>query len=497
MTLYAMLEERFRRVTALEEATDLLYWDQVTTMPEEGATARGEHLAAINVHVHELLSAPEMAGMLEEAASIDLDSWQRANLVEMRRKHMHAVAVDPALVAALSRAATSTEGRWREAKAASDFSIVKPFLAETLKLVRDTAIAKAEKLGVTPYEALMDAFEPDARQEEIDRLFTEYAAFFPNFLAQVMDRQAAAPPAVAPSGPFSIDGQKVLARRMMQRLGFRFAAGRLDDSVHPFQIGRSGDVRITARYREHDVVTGLLAVIHETGHALYDQAVPMNWRFQPVGKARGTVLHESQALLLEMQVARSRSFSVVLSAMLSESFPGYESAFVPDNLLRLMRKVRPDFIRLGADEVTYPAHVALRYRLERAMIADELQVDDLPEAWNAGMKQLLGLEVTSDRDGCLQDGHWYEGYFGYFPFYSLGAMTAAQLFDAALRARSEIPTEIAEGRLDALRVWLGDHVYRLGSSASTGEILERATGHRLDFAFLKRHLESRYLEDVD
>ena len=491
-----MLEERFRRVTALEEVTDLLYWDQVTMMPEEGAAARGEHLTAISIHLHELLAAPEIASMLDEAASIDLDSWQRANLAEMRRKHVHAAAVDPALVAALSRIAARSEGRWREAKAASDFSLVRPVFAETLKLVRETATAKAEKLGITPYEALMDGFEAGARQDEIDRLFDEYAAFLPEFLPKVMERQATMPATVALGGPFPIDRQKGLAHRMMQRLGFSFVAGRLDASAHPFQIGRIGDVRITARYRESDVISGLLAVIHETGHALYDRAVPPDWRFQPVGKARGTVLHESQALLLEMQIARSRGFGGVLSAMLNESFPGHEAAFAPGNLMRLMRHVRPDFIRLGADEVTYPAHVALRYRLERAMIADELQVGDLPEAWNVGMKQLLGLDVTSDRDGCLQDAHWYEGAFGYFPFYSLGAMAAAQLFRAAVRARSEIPGEIAEGRLDALRAWLGDNVHGLGSSASTSEILERATGHRLDCGFLKRHLEDRYLEDA-
>ena len=338
--------------------------------------------------------------------------------------------------------------------------VVKPLLTEIVNLTRQAADAKAEKLGVPAYEALMDQFEPGARMTEIDVIFADYTAFLPDFLARVLERQGVRSAPVEPTGHFPVAGQKALARRVMKQLGFQFEQGRLDESPHPFCIGRAGDVRITTRYREGETTQALMGVIHETGHALYERQLPADWRFQPVGKARGMVLHESQSLIFEMQAAKSLPFCRFLSVLLCEAFPGNEAAFASDNLARLYSRVKPGFIRIEADEVTYPAHVALRYRLERALIDGGLIVNDLPVAWNDAMKASLGLDVRTDRDGCLQDSHWYEGAFGYFPFYSLGAMTAAQLFDAAATAHPEIAAEIEQGCFDTLRQWLARNVHQ-------------------------------------
>jgi carboxypeptidase Taq len=493
MTPYQELEERFRRIIAIDEAAEMLYWDQATVMPEGGRPARAEQLAALSLHAHELITAPRTGELLVEADGSILDPWQAANLREMRRKHAHSTALRSDLVDAMSRASTACEAAWRQARREDDFSVVKPLLEEIVKLVRQAANAKAEKLGVPPYEALMDQFEPGARTAEIDAIFADYMAFLPEFLASVLEHQHARPAPIEPVGHFPIATQKALARRVMEHLGFQFEQGRLDESPHPFCIGRAGDVRITTRYREDETTHALMGVIHETGHALYERQLPAEWRFQPVGRARGMVLHESQSLIFEMQAARSLPFCRFLSNLLREAFPGNETAFAPANLVRLYSRVKPDFIRVEADEVTYPAHVVLRYRLERALIAGDLSVAELPAAWNDGMKALLGLEVASDRAGCLQDAHWYEGAFGYFPFYSLGAMTAAQLFDAACTAHPEIPLEIGQGRFDTLRQWLARNVHQLGASLSSDEIVEQATGRKLDTGVFKRHLTHRYL----
>lgn len=492
---YSKLEERFRRIVAVEGAVNLLHWDQHTMMPDGGRETRGEQLAALSVHAHELLTSPETGDWLAATDEQLLDPWQVANLNEMRRQHAHATALTADLVAAMSRAATACEAAWRQAKRENDFRIVKPLLEEIVNLTRQAAKAKADRLGLLPYEALMDMFEPGARTAAIDVVFADYIAFLPDFLSRVLERQRTQTEPIQPYGEFPLASQKVLARQIAERLGFRFDHGRLDESLHPFCLGWPGDVRMTTRYRKDEIIQALMGVIHETGHALYERQLPAKWRFQPVGKARGMALHESQSLIFEMQAARTAAFCGFLSRLLNQTFPGHEEAFAADNLVRLYCRVRPGSIRVEADEVTYPAHVVLRYRLEQALIVGDLAVTDLPAAWNDGMISWLGLEVRTDREGCLQDVHWYEGLFGYFPCYTLGAITAAQLFRAATAAHPQILTEIEQGRFDTLRVWLAENVHQLGSSLSTDEVLERVTGSKLSIEGFKSHLVARYLAD--
>jgi carboxypeptidase Taq len=464
-------------------------------MPDGGRPARAEQLATLGVVCHEILTEAETGALLDQAEgeADALTRWQRANLAEMRRGYTHATALDSDLVEAMSKAATACEAVWREARPKGDFALVYPLLSEVLNLSRQAAAAKAEKLGCSPYEALMDQYEPGAREADIDRVFADYGAFLPDFLPRVLEHQARRGKPVEPKGPFPQSVQKDLAKRVMQSLGFDFTHGRLDESLHPFCGGVPDDVRITTRYNEDQFVQALMGVIHETGHALYERNLPAEWRLQPVGVARGMVVHESQSLLMEMQAARSAQFCRHLSGLLRETFPGNDDALSPDNLQRIYSRVEPGFIRVEADEVTYPAHIILRYQIEKSLFRDELQLADVPGVWREEFKKLLGLDVRSDREGCLQDVHWYDGAFGYFPCYSLGAMIAAQLFDAACRAHPEIPAEIEQGRFAILQGWLKANVHSLGSSLTTPEIVTHATGRPLDVGVFKRHLERRYL----
>ena len=492
---YENLEQRFRRWSALRDAAGMLHWDMSAMMPAGGHSARGEQLAALGVVSHQLLTEPRTGELLEAATgqANGLDPWQRANLHEMRRAHVHATALSSDLVEALSKASTTCEGVWRQARPAGDFGMVKPHLEAIVRLVREAAQAKSEKLGLPPYEALMDEYEPGNRTAHIDAIFDDYAAFLPEFLGAVLERQAKETPPIQPKGPFPVEQQKALGERVMQTIGFDFAHGRLDTSLHPFCGGVPDDVRITTRYSEDDVASALMGIIHETGHAMYERGLPQNWRMQPVGSARGMALHESQSLLVEMQAARSAAFCAFLSPMLKETFPGNDAAFAPENLVRLYSRVKPGFIRVDADEVTYPAHVILRYRLEQALIAGDLQVADIPAAWNELMQKLLGIVPPSDREGCLQDIHWFDGAIGYFPCYSLGAMTAAQLYAAACKANPDIPAAIARGDFAPLMAWLRPNVHERGSSMTTQEIVTAATGGPLDVGVFKTHLQRRYL----
>ena len=295
MSAYTRLEQRFKRLNALKEAAGILQWDMSTMMPAGGAAARGEQLAALEVTCHELLSAPETAELLEaaEGEAEALEPWARANLREMRRRWRHETALDPALVEALSKAGNACEMVWREARAQADFAMVLPSLKELLGLVRRAAAAKAEVLDCTPYDALLDQYEPGGAAARIDGIFDGLAAFLPGFLSQVLERQASAPAPLALDGPFPVETQRALARRLMEKVGFDFAGGRLDESLHPFCGGVPEDLRITTRYDEADFTKALMGVLHETGHAMYERGLPAKWRLQPVGDGQAAAFLEA------------------------------------------------------------------------------------------------------------------------------------------------------------------------------------------------------------
>lgn len=491
---YRKLEDRFRRIGALRDAESMLHWDLATMMPKGGAPARGDQLAVLGAVRHGLLIASEVGDWLAEAeADPSLDAWRRADVREMKRQRAHATALSESQVEALSRATTACEAAWRGAKADDDFSAVLPKLAALLALIREAAAAKAESLGLSPYDALLDQYEPDGRSNEIDGIFADLARFLPDFLPRVVENQASAPSPLAPPGPFPVDKQRAVAVRFMERFGFDFHHGRLDVSLHPFCGGTPDDVRITARYDEADFRSALMGVMHETGHALYERGLPAAWRGLPVGDARGMMLHESQSLLIEMQVCRSRAFLAFAAPVLREEFGGDGPAWRADNLYRYYTRVEPGFVRVEADEVTYPAHVILRYDLERTMVAGELDPADLPGAWNDGMRELLGITPPNDRLGCLQDIHWYDGAWGYFPTYTLGAMAAAQIFEAAVAADATIPDAVARGEFAPLVAWLRANVHGKGSLLPARELLTEATGRPLDPDAFKAHLRRRYL----
>jgi len=464
-------------------------------MPTGGAAARAEQLATLRVISHKHLTAPEIADLVAEAEteSDALDEWQRANLREMRRRRVHAAALPDTLVEEESHACSKCEAVWRNARAQNDFAAVLPLLERVLRLEREIAAIKAEHLGSSPYEALLDQYEPGGSVATIDRLFGELMCFLPDLLERVLTRQAAFPLSLAPSGPFPVELQRRVGMRLMEHIGFDFTSGRLDVSAHPFCGGTPDDVRITTRYDENDFARALMGVLHETGHALYQRGLPAEWRLQPVGRARGMAVHESQSLLLEMQVCRSPAFLTFAAPILRETFAGNGPGWDAQALHRRQIRVQRSLIRVDADEVTYPAHVILRYHLEGAMIAGDLAPADLPGAWAEGLRQLLGIAPANDREGCLQDIHWYDGIWGYFPTYTLGALIAAQLFEAAREAIPDVLGAIARGEFTPLFGWLREQVHSKGSLLSTAELVETATGRPLGTASFERHLHDRYL----
>jgi carboxypeptidase Taq len=492
---YAKLEAQERRASAISGALSVLHWDKAVIMPSGGAEARAAQMAELNLILHGIRTDPARGDMIAEAGkgAEALDDWQRANLTEIDRGFRRATALSADLVAALANGTSNVEMAWRAAREADDFAgIVNPF-QDLVGLVREEAACLGEALALDPYDALLDGFEPGLQIEKIETLFSGLKDVLPALLDEVVAAQAALPPLPEIKGPFPIPAQRTLSRKVMTDLGFDFGRGRLDESHHPFSGGVPDDSRITTRYHEGDFFQALMGTIHETGHSMYESGLPEEWRTQPVGRARGMVMHESQSLLFEMQAGRSPEFIGYLSKAVRAAFDRDGPEWRGEPFVRTYHKVERGLIRVYADEVSYPLHVMLRFDLERALLSGDLKVADLPGAWNDGMERLLGIRPETNRDGCLQDIHWYSGAFGYFPTYTLGAFAAAQIFAAAGAAIPGLEGDLSRGSITRLLAWLRTNIHGKASRYSTDEILRQVTGQPLNPGAFLDHVKRRYL----
>ena len=494
-TPYEQLEQEFRRLHAFRGALSLLRWDAAVMMPRGSADVRGEQLAALETEHHALLTTPKVARLLEraEAGASQLEDWPLANLHEMRRQRDHAIATPPSLIARLAKATARAEVFWVEAKKANDFKLLAPHLDEVVHLVRDRAALLGQARGLAPYDALVDGFTPGISTADIDTIFKALARKLPGLINEAIEVQAAHAP-IPLTGKFTVARQRALSVEVLKALGFPFDRGRLDESEHPFTEGVPGDIRVTTRFDLNDPFSGLLGAVHETGHAMYDLGLPLKWRDQPVGRDRGLALEESQSLLFEMNLCRSRPFvkyvRPLMEKYLQVSGPEWEEA----NLYRHLTRVRRSSIRMDADELTYPVHIMLRYELEKKILEGSLPVADLPDAWNDNLEQRLNIRPANDVDGCLQDIHWAVGHFGYFPSYVLGAVIAGQLNEAMRAAHPALDEEIAAGQFGGVMDWLRDNVHGVGARLPVQELIKQATGKPLTAAAYLRYLESKYLE---
>ncbi|WP_318392624.1 carboxypeptidase M32 [Enterobacter sp.] len=489
---YQQLTRTFTRLSRFSHLSSIASWDAFAMMPPGGSAARGEALAELSVLQHQILTDKQVAQWIAGAEQEALNDVEQANLREMTRHYQQAALLPESLVEAKSLAGSKCEHAWRTQRPANDWAGFSANLKEVVKVSREEAKLRAEAKGCSPYDALLDIFEPDMTSAQLDVLFADLKSWLPDLLQQVVEKQTRTP-LIAPTGPFPIATQRELGLETMAQLGFDFNAGRLDVSAHPFCGGVPEDVRITTRYDEQELLSALFGVVHETGHARYEQNLPRNWLGQPIALARSTAIHESQSLFFEMQLGRSNAFLKRLLPSVVARF-GDQPAFSEENFIAWNQRVKPGFIRVDADEVSYPAHVVLRYEIERALINGEIDVDDIPALWNEKMQSWLGLSTEGNyRNGCMQDIHWTDGGFGYFPSYTLGAMYAAQLFHAARTALPDLDNAIAQGDFSALFDWLRQNIWQHGSRFTTAQLIESATGEGLDSKYFRAHLTARYL----
>jgi carboxypeptidase Taq len=489
---YTALCTTFTRWYHLNHLGALAGWDQAAMMPPKGNAARGAALAELQVVMHQLLGDAALPGLLQAASAEPLDALQQANLQEMRRDWTLSTLLPERLVQAQSLAASHCEHAWRTQRQNNDWLGFLGNFRAVVKTAREEAHILSQAQGISPFDALMDKYEPGSRSADIDALFDDVKTWLPDLVQQVLLKQASER-VQTPVGPFAIERQRALGVDLMGLLGFDFDAGRLDVSAHPFCGGVPEDVRITTRYTEGDFVRSMMGIVHETGHARYEQNLPVDTRHLPVGRARSMGIHESQSLSFEMQLGRSAAFLQHIAPRISQHL-GHQPALEADNLARLYTRVQPGLIRIDADELTYPAHVILRYEIERDLINGLIEPEDIPALWDRKMAQYLGIDTRGNfKDGCLQDIHWPSGSFGYFPSYTLGAMYAAQFFASSRRAHPDLDTRIAAGDLSPVFDWLQHNIWQQASRWSTNELVQNATGEKLNPAHFRAHLVLRYL----
>lgn len=493
MSALEKLKAHSKKIHNFNHLSAICGWDQAAVMPSGGNQARSEAMVELSVHIHGLNTQPQLAEWFEQAESEDLSSQDRATLRELKRQWQQANVLPEDLVQAKSLAGSKCEHAWRTQRSDNDWQGFEKNWKEVVTLSREEAQIRAEASGLSPYDAMLDLYEPGVNTQSLNHLFNEVKSWLPDLINQVIDKQSSEQ-VIQPTGTFLASQQKALGLEVMKLLQFDFNHGRLDESMHPFCGGVPSDVRITTRYSESDFIQSLMGIVHETGHARYEQGLPKSLAGLPSGDSRSMGIHESQSLFFEMQVGRSNAFIQHLAKFAGEKFSEHNSdIFSQDNFHKLYTRVKKDFIRVDADELTYPAHVILRYEIERDLINGIIEHTDVPDIWDQKMQQYLGLSTSGNyRNGCMQDIHWTDGAFGYFPSYTLGAMYAAQ-FMASMRKSVDVDAAISQADLSPIFTWLSDNIWSKGSLLKTDELVKQATGETLNAEHFKAHLKARYL----
>lgn len=486
-----------RRLATLGSIRAVLDWDEQTQMPPRGGEARAEQAALLAGIVHAEMTSPRSGELLDEFAATPeakvADSDAAVIVRETRRSYDRARKLPASLVEELARVTTLAQHIWAEAKAKSDFALFAPWLEQVYDLKRQEADCVGSISG-NRYDALLDVYEPGMTADGVRKVFDSLRDPLIDLVRRVANAPRQAPAEIL-ERHYPADRQEALAREAAKAIGFNFAAGRLDRSVHPFCSGIApGDTRMTTRYDESYFGDAFFGTLHETGHALYEQGLPTEKFGTPLGESISLGIHESQSRMWENLVGRSRAFW-------AHFFPKAQAAF-PDALRGVDLKtwhfaindIRPSFIRTESDEVTYNLHVLLRFELEQALLDDAVAVKDLPGVWNETMRKYLGVTPPDDAQGCLQDIHWSGGMIGYFPTYTLGNLYSAQFFEKAKADLGDLDGLLAAGNFRPLLDWLGDKIHHHGKRFEGPRLVQKVTGKPLSAEPLMKHLKGKVAE---
>ncbi len=495
---FAKLDSLLKKLEAIEHAQSMLGVDEAVNMPDGGGEKRAEAMAALAGMHHEMMSAERNAELIAKAEAEDLTDAQKAGVREFKRAYVNATCLSTAFVTRQVEARVRAEQLWRKLRPTGNWKEFLPAFDGIVATLREEAALRAQALGLSPYDAMMEQYDPGSRAADIDPVFAELKSFLKAFVPEALaaqEKRMAKRPAKPFNAPFAIDNQKALGLALMKAVGFDFNHGRLDISHHPFCGGVPTDVRMTTRYREDEFLSSLMGILHETGHGLYEQGLPKEMSHWPSTRARGMAMHESQSLFVEKQIARNPHFWSFAMPKVKEHLGEQALAgWALEDLLSHVHKVKPGLIRVDADEATYPLHVILRYEMEKDLVTGKLAPRDVPEAWDAKMTEYLGLSTIDDpANGPMQDVHWPSGAIGYFPSYTMGALIAAQQFATIKKAHPGVEEEMTRGDFTYVNQWRAKNIWQKASTLPAPELLKQATGETLSARHFERHLQQRYL----
>ena len=493
--LYSELVARLKKTSLLATCSAVLGWDEQVNMPPQGAEHRANQLALLAGMTHEQSTSPRIGELLAELeAATDLgrgEADEQVILREARRSYDRATKLPQRLVEELSRTTTLAQQAWVGARKARDFSQFQPWLEQVLNLKREEAEAIGYGDG-QPYDALLDDYEPGVTAAQIQAAFEPLRDELVPLVAAIGE-SSRKPDSTIITRSYPVNTQREFGLKAAAAIGFSFDAGRLDIAAHPFCSGFGpGDCRLTTRYDEHHFPGAFFGTLHEAGHGIYEQGLNGDAFGTALGESVSLGIHESQSRMWENLVGRSLTFWEHFYPQAQEAFPAALGDLPLDDFHRAINDVRPSFIRVEADEVTYNLHIMLRFELEQAMLSGDLQPADVPAVWNETFTRYFGITPEHDSDGCLQDIHWSAGLLGYFPTYALGNMYAAQFFETADRELGGLSEMFRRGEFTPLKDWLRENIHQQGKRHRAGDLVQHVTGEPLSHAPLMRHLNKRF-----
>lgn len=488
-----------KQIQVLRHANAVLGWDQEVYMPEKGISERGEQLAVLEGIIHEKTCSDQAGELLDKLGIVDgkylsdsgLTEADKAFIRNFERNYSRNIKIPEKMVKDFARETSVAQQAWGKARAESEFSKFAPHLEKLVDLSRE----KAELLGYKehPYDPLLDEFEPWTSTSEIDAVFSDLEKSLVPFVSMIAATEQVDDAFLLRK--FDIKRQEDFSRFMLTKMDFHTDRGRLDVSTHPFTTTLGpDDIRITTRYSEDFFKTGIFGTIHECGHALYELGFNPEFAGSNLADCPSLGIHESQSRTWENMIGRSLEFWGHFFPILQSHFPDALADVDTEKFYRGVNKVEPSLIRVEADELTYSLHIILRFNIEKELIKGNIKVMDLPEIWNTGMKDMLGITPANDAEGVLQDIHWSFGGFGYFPTYALGNLYGAQFFNKMLKDLPDLKEEIASGDLLPAKMWLAQNIHNAGSLYSAEDLCQKVTGKKLDSSYFMNYIRQKYTD---
>ena len=487
---YKNLKNLFEEQSLINDISGILNWDMATYMPENSRKQRIKQITKLYDYKKNIFNKIKKNEFFQKVNDRELNKFDKINFELMKNKFDYFDSIPTHKIKKKAELSIECEGLWREAKAKSNFNIVKNSFVKLVKLVKEESEILSQIKNKKKYDCLLLKYDRSLDSKKLFKIFNRVEKFIKEKLPLIIKKQKN----IEMKDFLNEKDQFNLSKIFMKQLGFDFSRGRIDKSLHPFCGGGTQDVRITTRFSEEDSFSCFDALMHETGHALYEQGLPKKWAHQPIGSAGGMSLHESQSLFIEMQIIKSLSVSQFIQKTLVDKMGKDPNVWSSEIIYNIRNNVRPGYIRVDSDEVHYPLHIIHRFNIEYKIIEEDAKVDNLPDLWNEEFSKTLRLDVNDDKVGCLQDIHWYGGDFGYFPTYSIGAFIAAQLACKVRKEVKDYDLNLQKGNFKPIIKWLRKNVHRRGSFFKIDELLKESTKEELNLKYFESHIIDRYVK---